>query len=128
MRVVAAEAAHRPLGAGQKLQGFLAVAAREHDGGVGDALDAGVAAAQNNGVAHADLVAVDHGAARFARSAPFPFAVDWACDTGRASRVLGFTARVPLAEGVDETLRWYRDRGLLDSLLAGAALRAKEAS
>jgi len=61
--------------------------------------------------------------------APGAAARDWACDTRHARRVLGFAARVPLNEGIRETLRWYRDQGLLDPQPAGvAARRKKEAS
>ncbi len=37
----------------------------------------------------------------------------WTCDPGKARRLLGFEARVPLAESVDRAARWYRDQGWL---------------
>ena len=33
------------------------------------------------------------------------------CDVDRARQRLGFTADVPLADGVARTVRWYRERG-----------------
>ena len=33
------------------------------------------------------------------------------CSVERASVVLGFTAEVSLAEGLEQTVRWYRERG-----------------
>ena len=35
------------------------------------------------------------------------------CSVSRARDLLGFSARVPLAEGVGRTARWYRERGWL---------------
>ncbi|MBN1928225.1 MAG: NAD(P)-dependent oxidoreductase [Chlorobiaceae bacterium] len=37
----------------------------------------------------------------------------WVCSPEKAARELGFTARIPLAAGVAETLRWYRETGWL---------------
>lgn len=37
----------------------------------------------------------------------------WTCDPGKAQRLLGFEARVPLAESVDRAARWYREHGWL---------------
>ncbi|RXK89434.1 NAD-dependent epimerase/dehydratase family protein [Chlorobaculum sp. 24CR] len=37
----------------------------------------------------------------------------WVCSPQKAERELGFTAAIPLAEGVAETLRWYRQQGWL---------------
>jgi nucleoside-diphosphate-sugar epimerase len=51
---------------------------------------------------------------------------DWACDTARARRVLGFVARVPLNEGIRKTLCWYRDQGWLGPAFAGLAERRKK--
>lgn len=35
----------------------------------------------------------------------------WVCGTDAASSVLGWRARTPLAQGVPETARWYREQG-----------------
>lgn len=35
----------------------------------------------------------------------------WVCAVERARDVIGFAARVPLAEGLERTLRWYRREG-----------------
>lgn len=35
----------------------------------------------------------------------------WVCDPGRARRVLGFEARVGLAESIDRSAAWYREVG-----------------
>jgi nucleoside-diphosphate-sugar epimerase len=37
----------------------------------------------------------------------------WVCSPEKAERELGFRASIPLGEGVAETLRWYRQQGLL---------------
>ena len=37
----------------------------------------------------------------------------WTCDPGKARRLLGFEARVSLAESVDRAARWYREQGWL---------------
>ena len=37
----------------------------------------------------------------------------WTCDTRRASAELGFTAQTSLAEGLAETLAWYKEAGWL---------------
>lgn len=37
----------------------------------------------------------------------------WTCETETARRVLGFEARIPLAEGLANTARWYREQGWL---------------
>jgi len=33
---------------------------------------------------------------------------DWSCDVSKSKRDLGFSARIPLLEGMKETLEWYR--------------------
>jgi nucleoside-diphosphate-sugar epimerase len=35
----------------------------------------------------------------------------WVCETGKASRVLGFEARVGLAESIRRSADWYREKG-----------------
>lgn len=35
----------------------------------------------------------------------------WVCAVDRAREVIGFTAETPLAEGLERTLRWYRQEG-----------------
>jgi len=42
------------------------------------------------------------------------FLEEWACDSTRAERALGYEWR-PLAEGLRETVRWLRDQGLAPS-------------
>lgn len=37
----------------------------------------------------------------------------WVCTAAKAERELGFTARVPLEEGLRETIAWFRGAGLL---------------
>lgn len=37
----------------------------------------------------------------------------WLCDTRRASDELGFNAKIPLAEGIKRTARWYKEQGWL---------------
>lgn len=37
----------------------------------------------------------------------------WTCDAGRARAELGFAAQIPLAEGLAETVAWYRRAGWL---------------
>jgi nucleoside-diphosphate-sugar epimerase len=37
--------------------------------------------------------------------------VGWTCDIQEAVRKLHFTPRIPLQEGLEETYRWYLDRG-----------------
>ena len=37
----------------------------------------------------------------------------WTCSPEKAARELGFTARIPLGEGVAGTLRWYKEKGWL---------------
>ena len=37
----------------------------------------------------------------------------WVCDTGKARRLLGFEARVGLAESIHRSARWYREVGWL---------------
>ncbi len=37
----------------------------------------------------------------------------WCCSAAKAERRLGWRARVPLEQGMEETLRWYRENGLL---------------
>ncbi|HEU4383918.1 MAG TPA: NAD-dependent epimerase/dehydratase family protein [Anaeromyxobacteraceae bacterium] len=37
----------------------------------------------------------------------------WTCDPGKARRLLGFEARVSLAESVDRAARWYREQAWL---------------
>ena len=37
----------------------------------------------------------------------------WTCDPGKARRLLGFEARVSLAESVDRAARWYLEQGWL---------------
>ena len=37
----------------------------------------------------------------------------WVCDTGKAQRMLGFTPRVELSQGVQQTVTWYREAGWL---------------
>ena len=35
----------------------------------------------------------------------------WTCSPEKAARELGFTAKIPLAEGVESTLKWYMGKG-----------------
>ena len=44
----------------------------------------------------------------------------WTCDTGRATRELGFTASVGLDEGMRETVAWYARNGYLKGVQAAA--------
>ncbi|HET6922685.1 MAG TPA: NAD-dependent epimerase, partial [Anaeromyxobacteraceae bacterium] len=37
----------------------------------------------------------------------------WTCDAGKARRLLGFEARVSLAESLGRAARWYREHGWL---------------
>ena len=37
----------------------------------------------------------------------------WVCDTDKARSVLGFEARIGLAESIDRSARWYREVGWL---------------
>jgi len=37
----------------------------------------------------------------------------WTCDPGKARRLLGFEARLSLADSVDRAARWYREHGWL---------------
>jgi nucleoside-diphosphate-sugar epimerase len=37
----------------------------------------------------------------------------WTCSPEKAAKELGFTAAIPLAEGIASTLQWYQRRGLL---------------
>jgi nucleoside-diphosphate-sugar epimerase len=37
----------------------------------------------------------------------------WTCDPSRAASELGFTARMPLEDGLAETLAWYKEAGWL---------------
>jgi nucleoside-diphosphate-sugar epimerase len=37
----------------------------------------------------------------------------WTCETGKASRLLGFDATTSLAESIDRSARWYREMGWL---------------
>ncbi len=37
----------------------------------------------------------------------------WLCETDRAREILGFSAATPLADGLRQTARWYRDEGWL---------------
>jgi dihydroflavonol-4-reductase len=39
----------------------------------------------------------------------------WCCSPAKAARVLGWKARIPLEQGLEETIGWYRERGLLSS-------------
>lgn len=38
---------------------------------------------------------------------------DWSCDASKAKRELGFQAKIPLLDGMRETLEWYRREGWL---------------
>ncbi len=37
----------------------------------------------------------------------------WVCSAGKARRLLGWEAGVPVEDGMAQTLRWYKDEGLL---------------
>jgi len=37
----------------------------------------------------------------------------WACSSEAAAAAFGYTARIPLAEGIAQTMAWYRDHGWL---------------
>lgn len=38
---------------------------------------------------------------------------EWSCASGKARKLLGWEAKIPLARGMEETVAWYRSEGLL---------------
>lgn len=38
---------------------------------------------------------------------------NWCCSPAKAKKVLGWTSRIPMEKGMEETLAWYRREGLL---------------